>query len=355
MSKDITIDEYAKEVINELRAYSSDFDHAQVFKRIKNNGIKLTTIQPDLEETKIVPNIYVDYYFENNYTIDDAAKELFEQYQQSITSISNAETDGDALSIGINDVDNIMKFESAAPNIFVKLINTKQNTEFLKDVPSIPFGDLSITFAIMLSSKDGLASVNISNELLNSEDWKNHNVDTDMLLKYGINYMKHHTVINSMLDTMKELKEDAGDSSLDEVIKSMENGNNDPMIVFSTDTKTFGAGTMIVSDILQEIKNRLNGSYYILPSSIHELIALPMSQLSEMIAQNGDDAELNTAENYVSEKTVKALRDMISDVNHTQVPLKDILSYSLYYYDADADKLYYFEENDKQVEIDNLY
>ena len=344
MSKDITIDEYAKEVINELRAYSSDFDHAQVFKRIKNNDIELTAIQAEPEgiedlSPKISPNLYVDYYFENGYAIDEAAKELFDQYQKSLSNITST-SDGTLFMNDIN-VDDIMKFENAKPNIFIKLINTKQNTRFLNQVPSIPFGDLSITFAIIINNEDGIASINISNELLRTKDWAEHNVSVDTLLECGIKYVKNHTIINSMLNTMKDLRDSSNDNdpAINETIKAME--ENDPMIVFSTDTKTFGASTMIVSDILQEIKNRVGGSYYILPSSIHELIALPVSQLAETLQQNGDE--------------VKNLRDMIREVNESQVPPKDILSDSLYYYDADTNKFYYFEENDKQVEIDNLY
>lgn len=364
MSKDITIDEYAKEVINELRAYSSDFDHAQVFKRIKNNDIELTAIQAEPEgpegiedlSPKISPNLYVDYYFENGYAIDEAAKELFDQYQKSLSNITST-SDGTLFANDIN-VDDIMKFENAKPNIFIKLINTKQNTRFLNQVPSIPFGDLSITFAIIINNEDGIASINISNELLRTKDWAEHNVSVDTLLECGIKYVKNHTIINSMLNTMKDLRDSLNDNdpAINETIKAMEESGNDPMIVFSTDTKTFGASTMIVSDILQEIKNRVGGSYYILPSSIHELIALPVSQLAEILQQNGDeDVKLEKAEDYISERIVKDLRDMIREVNENEVPPKDILSGSLYYYDADTDKFYYFEENDKQVEIDNLY
>lgn len=87
------------------------------------------------------------------------------------------------------------------------------------------------------------------------------------------------------------------------------------MVVLSNKSNIYGAAAM-TSDIVTAAIGRLYGekSYYILPSSIHEVIAIPDSPNISI-----DD-----------------LGFMVKNVNDTEVAQKDILSYSVYKYDIDT-------------------
>ena len=70
---------------------------------------------------------------------------------------------------------------------------------------------------------------------------------------------------------------------------------------------------LIFNSSLRDFSDREGSSFYIIPSSIHELLLLP-------VEDDSDSAEI---------------KDMIKDVNDTQVSEEEILSYSLYYYDRE--------------------
>ena len=78
-----------------------------------------------------------------------------------------------------------------------------------------------------------------------------------------------------------------------------------------------GAISMFYEDKLYNLANNINSDLYIMPSSIHEVIFVP----------DRDDIDPS------------ALLNMIIDVNDSQVPKEDILSYNLYYYDVTLHKI----------------
>ncbi|MDE6055174.1 MAG: hypothetical protein K2G55_15780 [Lachnospiraceae bacterium] len=82
-----------------------------------------------------------------------------------------------------------------------------------------------------------------------------------------------------------------------------------------------GATCVLYPMLLADICDKLKSSFYIIPSSIHEVLILPTDNTEE-------------GEN---------IRAIIKKVNDTQVALEDILSYSLYYYERDGYRLYRVE------------
>jgi len=82
------------------------------------------------------------------------------------------------------------------------------------------------------------------------------------------------------------------------------------MFVLSNNLRHFGAACILYNRVLEDIGNQLNEDFYILPSSIHEVIILPISFKPESI-------ELN---------------EMIKEINKTQVSEEEVLSDHAYYY-----------------------
>ncbi len=87
-----------------------------------------------------------------------------------------------------------------------------------------------------------------------------------------------------------------------------------PMKVLTNSKRSSGAVCILYPGVLEEVAaERMGGDFYIIPSSVHEVILLP------------DDGRL-LEEN---------LKEMIFEVNRTKVDPEEVLSDNLYYYDAE--------------------
>ncbi len=75
---------------------------------------------------------------------------------------------------------------------------------------------------------------------------------------------------------------------------------------------------MLYPNLFRNFADVIGSSFYIIPSSIHELLLLPDESMEED----------------------KEFIDMIKLINDTQVVPEEILSYSLYYYDKEEDKVF---------------
>ena len=89
------------------------------------------------------------------------------------------------------------------------------------------------------------------------------------------------------------------------------------MYVLTNSSKIQGAACMFYPHVLEMIGEILKEDFYILPSSIHEVIILPKSK---GIAKEELDA-------------------MIQDINHTQVDTEEVLSDHAYLYERGLGKI----------------
>lgn len=83
-----------------------------------------------------------------------------------------------------------------------------------------------------------------------------------------------------------------------------------PMFVLTNESNLFGAACIIYPNLLQHYAAEAQTDFYILPSSIHEVILVPT-------LENSDYQELS---------------EMVQEVNDTQLQDDEILSTHAYYY-----------------------
>lgn len=91
----------------------------------------------------------------------------------------------------------------------------------------------------------------------------------------------------------------------------------DQMYVLSNKFRNYGAACIAYPNVLEMIGQILKKDYYILPSSVHEVIIVPYSEI------------------YVCSK----LDEMVREINSTQVEEEDVLSNHVYLYDRVSGKL----------------
>jgi hypothetical protein len=274
----------------------------------KNNGLVLSGLTVMHDDSNISPTIYLNNYYDayinGNITLISVVNDVMDTYHKNKVS-QNV------------DMRYFVDYSKVKDRIVYKLINTEKNRELLEDVPHVEFLDLSIVFQFIVSqNEDSIASILIHNahtRLWNislDELYRTARENTQQLLGYEI------TNMNDILDEMLEKSEDdEGDEYGDSVMKELT--VETPMYVISNKNRVDGAACIIYPNLLGDFALSLNSGFYVIPSSVHEVIIVPTEDTSE-----ADD-----------------IRSMIREINDTQVELEEILSYSLYYFDKDENRL----------------
>lgn len=215
----------------------------------------------------------------------------------------------------VSHMKNTKKFNldlsTARDNIIFQLINTENNRELLKDVPNRQFNDLSLIYRWVVDSKgDGLGSIIITNELaeklqLTEEElYELASENTCRLLP---------ATITPMNEVIRKLM--VSDGMPEEMIEAMlpDIPEEDGLWVIGNEKGINGAVSMLYGGLLDKLANKLSSDLYVLPSSIHETIAV-------------------SSQNFTPEE----LLTMVKEVNETQVLPEERLTDNVYFYDKNA-------------------
>ena len=207
-----------------------------------------------------------------------------------------------------------VNLEGAKDNIVFQVINTLQNEDMLRDMPHREFQDLSIIYRwVVKVDENGIQSSAIRNNLA-----EQLGMNEEQLFKCAVENTRRifPPTVKSMNDVIREMF--ISDGMPAEVADMMigEMTEDKMMWVISNDRGINGAGSMLYEDNLHKLAMKLETDLYILPSSVHECIAVSTNV--------GDPYEL---------------AEMVSEINMGQVALEDRLSNQVYHYDKDARRL----------------
>jgi hypothetical protein len=266
----------------------------------KNNGVILTGLLLSEDDCNVSPAIYLDSFFldykygrEMVHIIMDIVNlyEKIRKHQQV-------------------DIQFFMEYEAVKERICFKLINYDKNKILLRDVPHIKYLNLAIVFFYAYDNPIlGTGAIMIRN--IHQEEWK---VTIEELYQKA----KENTVrlfppevigIEELLEEMVEGKIAASRENIKEQIKI-------PMYILTNNSRRFGAISIFYPEVLNKLAQKENANLFLLPCSVHEVILLP---------DRGLDA--------------KTLKEMVQDVNETQVAEEEILSNSVYYFDRKMEKI----------------
>jgi len=133
--------------------------------------------------------------------------------------------------------------------------------------------------------------------------------------------MKNHpATFTNMSDIVYGYIDDPkDDDSLSEMLHHMF-AERSPLWVVSNEERRFGAAVILYPGQLERIAEELDDSYYILPSSVHELIVIRKRDLAEDVRE-------------------EKLLQMVQEINRTEVDECDRLSDSLYFYQRESKTL----------------
>lgn len=295
-------DEFKEKVKDSIKNYlPMQYEKANVSLQsvVKNNDVQLTGLMIRLEENNIAPFIYLDRYYEqyqNGMELPDIMKDIAELRVSSEQSVKL-------------DISRITDFNQVKDNIICKLINGDMNEEYLADKPYTQIEDMAVIYVIDLGSgAEGHMSSPITYDLM-----KRYGVDTQMLHEIAIhNLAKSEIVFKSMKDALMEIMFPDGVPEEDPLAEILSAEDEIPMYVLSNAEKLNGAASVLDKDTMETISEMLGGDFVVIPSSIHEVIILPMDD-------NVDKDELE---------------GIIREVNTSQVAPEERLSYHAYQYDS---------------------
>lgn len=264
---------------------------------VKNNGYQRKGITFSEEGINISPTIYLEEYYEK-FMRGSSVKELAEQVLEMYRKIR--------IRHSWNEV-SVQDYQNIKDKIIYKLVNQERNGELLDQVPHVRYLDLAILYFVLVDmDKSGgqMATMLIRNEHLtwwnvtSEEICRRADMNTEKILPYEFSAMC--MMIEEMLGN-QEMEEE-------EWKKFREQEN---MYILTNHIRSCGASAILYPGRLQAIGDYFKENYFILPSSIHEVIILPESK-----ALPKDEMEC-----------------VIREVNETQVQAEEFLSNHAYYYD----------------------
>lgn len=196
-----------------------------------------------------------------------------------------------------------LDYSLKSENITFSLINTNMNKELLEDVPHREFNDLSIVYKhIFKMDEEGIASSIIKKELMESMGKSEEQLYE---LAMGNTRRLFPPAIKSMDDILWGLDNNI---LLDPMFHPKNGGSN--MYVLSNTRGISGAAVILYKDLLKNFTDQLKSNIYLIPSSVHEYLA---------VLDNGMKAS--------------DLEEMVREVNDTQVSPEERLSDNVYYFD----------------------
>ncbi len=266
---------------------------------LKNNNLILDGLLLTDVGINISPTIYLDHYFD----LYEKGTDMSDICARIVSSYENARLEE---SIDMTFFEN---FDRIRSHIIYKVINASQNETLLNDVPHINYMDLAIVFCCFLPANSCALVADSSNAtiLIHNNHLALWGVTTDELY----NVAKANTPVLMqpqvlpLVDTILELMpdEDFGMSE-EELYEDI------PILILTNTLRFLGAAAILYNDILGKCSKQLGGDFFVIPSSIHEVLLVPITP--------DIDREF--------------LDSMVQDVNANHVAVEEVLSDHVYFY-----------------------
>lgn len=285
-----------------------DIEDIRIEKITKNNGIQCTGLLILESGNSVAPNIYMEYYYNKYQTIGrfDAVLDMIaSEYKRAM------------YHIGVFDIETLKN--DYQDKVVLKLVNTELNKDILKNSPHITMNDLSYTVRYVVKDDDlGIASTHITNNDINN--WGISSEELFDLAKENTRRM-YPPIIKNMREVLPDIDD-----------LPFEIDEEHELYILTNEKGINGATSMIFTDVIDKFsQEKNNASFYIIPSSIHEVMLVKKS----------------------NEMDVESLSCLIREVNKFVVNELDLLSDNLYEYDATSKEITQCTGLENDLHLDN--
>lgn len=290
----MTYIQFVQAVEKKIKKEVTEEKRISIHTNIKNNGVKKSGIMISESGINISPTIYLEEYyvqFRHGRMLDTIVKDILELYEK--IRFQNSWKDGERLK----------EYDQIKEKIVYRVIGMEANQELLEQVPYKKYMDLAIIYYVVLEVDEyGVASMMVRNDHLKM--WK----VTEEELHYHA-CKNTQEIFPCEFTQMKKI--------LEELLGFEEEGPGEQMYILSNEMRNYGAAALLYPDRLRMAGEEIGENYYILPSSVHEVILVAESEAPER----------------------EELKEMVKEMNETQVEEEEVLSNQVYYYDIDSGRL----------------
>lgn len=302
-----TIEEFKESLVNEIEEYlpvgpKYIISCTQV---PKNNGNQEALVIR--EEGKVVsPTIYMNDLYE-----DYLRNESIEAVMQHVSELYQRE-----LPFQINSAKDILDKPA-----FVTIVNKETNEELLSNCPHLDYGDLALITRLQVL-EDG--TVTVTNAIL-----EHMGLSADELFDKAIRYTKENMepLVTPISDALLGIRGTECRMCNTEELTNLD--ASELMFVISNESHSYGGAALVFQDQLDNLATALGGDIYLLPSSIHELMCV--------------SAESAQQEQFL---------EMVKDINKTKVKPEEVLSNSIYKYEAATKKLTAITQEGREINME---
>ena len=301
----MNIDEFRESLIRLLNERFPDRTFSEQYVS-KLNGQSYNGITGRKEAEEMVPVVDIRSLFdayENGMPIEKAADELEKVFRSAMEQSQ------------FIDPKDLTDYAKMKDRLILQLIPIEGNEERLNEIPHEQISDFAVICRVELA--DGEASTIVTDQLMKSFDISKEQLFADA--KENAPRL-HPPVLKNLMEVLFQAEPGLMD---------MES----PLHVATTDVGEHGACVMAYPGFMDQASETLGGSFFVIPSSVHELLFL-----------RDDDG-----------RSVKELDDMVQAVNAQEVQPSDRLSDVSYHYDAETKTLErsaeWEERRDREAEL----
>lgn len=307
-----TYEEFKDYVMGSIKNYLPDrFEDAEVrlHQVLKNNDRMLDGLVVKLPDSNMAPTVYLNDFY----------KEYLDNEDISSTMMHIADIFKRHGEVALDfDISMLSDYERIKDRLEVRVVNYDQNRTRLENIPHKSVEDLAFLYYVNVSmDKEGTGSITINDGI-----FKGWNISVDELHEQAMSNsvslrpLRIQSLTEVILNMYPFDIESDEYMMLQDAVEDMKNSDME-MFVVTNPEKLNGAVTLFYPDAMERISKELGSGFYVLPSSIHECLVIR------------DRAGLSPEE----------LREMVKEVNRTQVDHEERLSDNIYHYDQNAKQL----------------
>lgn len=266
------------EIIEKLEMGLGDEYRVDVTCQTKNNGVKKTGVSICRVDEKVGAIYYISDFMNSNKSVDDIVAKIMHDYFSVNRNIKCA-----------NDVHcDLEDFNKSRMRLSPRLISKDKNIELLKTVPYKDFLDLAVIVAYEVKDTDGVMSVKIDQPIL-----KYWGVTFDDVYDIALHNMQKYDKWNvyGMQDVLFNLSGQIYPNDINMYVASIEGGIN-------------GARCLLNDTMINHLAKEFDGSFIVLPSSIHEVIILPNDESSFSLSDFDDLVHMVNVSDAISSEDV---------------------------------------------------
>lgn len=296
--------------------------------RIKNGGVvvdSLTILDPakDICPSLRISDLWSDY--DKAGRTDESAEKILKDTKDVIVASFERVEDPD-VAVKVRGI-----IEDWRSRVITTIVLKDGNETYLDGKVWKPFLDMAKVYRIVIDAfpgDDGVGSVTVDKKFFDEFGVTLDELDAiateNTFKRLPVTIESIEQVLANMMGISEE---EFRERTAGEDAKPL------PMYVISNEAHTWGATAVVSDEVLKNLSERLKTEgVYILPSSIHEVIAIPAYAAPEL----------------------DRLKEMVEEVNGKEVPPDEILSGNVYYYEPSYGQLWYADrrycfEPDKDV------